>query len=366
MDAHSLDSYAGRIKITLILIHSSEYLIIGQGLAGSALALELVRHGKSVQVIDLPGENRCSSVSAGVFNPITGRVPTLTWRVNEVFDCLDEFYLFAEGVTASRFFYPMPMYRPFANDQDRDTWTRKSGKPDFGPFIQEVYTRPSGEPGVDDRWGGLLVRRSGFVDVPAFLKAVRAYLTRCQAFIETRFQFNGLRREGERWRYGESEATSVVFCQGTNAQAPGATVPIRHLKGEVIIIEPEVVPKWIYNRGVFAVPVPGTRHVKVGATYFRDDLSPSVTEAARNELIGKAGQLLTMNFRVVSQEWGMRPTSPDRRPLVGALKEFENLFFLNGLGTKGVSLAPYAAGLLVRHMTGRSPIDREMDLSRYY
>jgi glycine/D-amino acid oxidase-like deaminating enzyme len=348
------------------LIHSSEYLIVGQGLAGSALALELVRRGKSVQMVDLPGENRCSLVSAGVFNPITGRVPTLTWRATEVFNCLDEFYSHAEELTGARFYHPMPIYRPFANAQDRDTWVHKSQYPDLEPYVQEVYIRPSGEAGVHDPLGGLLVRRSGFVEVPAFLKAFRAYLSQRNTFTETRFQFSDLRREGERWRYGEIEARRVVLCQGVAAQTQGALVPIRLLKGEVIIIEPEVVPRWIYNRGGFAVPVPGTRQVKVGATYFRDDLSQSVTEAARNELIGKAGQLLTMNFRVVGQEWGMRPTAPDRRPLVGALMGFENLFVLNGLGTKGVSLAPFAARALARHLTEGSPIDKEMDLSRYY
>jgi glycine/D-amino acid oxidase-like deaminating enzyme len=348
------------------LIHTSEYLIVGQGLAGSALALELVRRGKSVHVVDLPGENRCSLVSAGVFNPITGRVPTLTWRAKEVFDCLDEFYSHAETLTGARFYRPMPIYRPFANAQDRDMWVRKSQLPDLGPYIEEVYIRPSGEPGVNDPLGGLLVRRSGFVDVPAFLKAFRVYLVQHNAFTEAWFQFSDLHRDGERWRYGEIEARRVVLCQGGGAQEQGALVPIRLLKGEVIIIEPEVVPRWIYNRGVFAVPVPGTRQVKVGATYFRDDLSPSVTEAARNELIGKAGQLLTMNFRVVGQEWGMRPTTPDRRPLVGAPMGVENLFVLNGLGTKGVSLAPFAARALARHLTEGSPIDKEMDLSRYY
>ena len=48
-----------------------DYLIIGQGLAGSLLAWELIQRRCSVVVVDNGNEN-ASQIAAGLINPITG------------------------------------------------------------------------------------------------------------------------------------------------------------------------------------------------------------------------------------------------------------------------------------------------------
>jgi len=50
-----------------------DFLIIGQGLAGSALGYRLIREGKRVVLLDQPSKNQSSQVAAGLFNPVTGR-----------------------------------------------------------------------------------------------------------------------------------------------------------------------------------------------------------------------------------------------------------------------------------------------------
>ena len=48
-----------------------EVLIVGQGLAGSLLAWQLIEHGFRVLVIDDGAEN-ASQVAAGLINPVSG------------------------------------------------------------------------------------------------------------------------------------------------------------------------------------------------------------------------------------------------------------------------------------------------------
>lgn len=50
-----------------------DYLIIGQGLAGSILGYTLLERGKKVLVLDEPKFQNCSKIAAGICNPITGR-----------------------------------------------------------------------------------------------------------------------------------------------------------------------------------------------------------------------------------------------------------------------------------------------------
>jgi glycine oxidase len=114
------------------------------------------------------------------------------------------------------------------------------------------------------------------------------------------------------------------------------------------------------------VPV-GKGVFKIGATYDAH-LQPGITEEGKQELEEGFTSLFSLPYSIVGQAWGLRPTTPDRRPLVGEHPVHKNVFLLNGLGTKGVSLAPFAGGLFVHffiHQT-QLPAYAAVDLSRYY
>ena len=59
-----------------------EVLIVGQGLAGSLLALELEKRGRKIHVVDNNPSTSSSKVAAGLYNPITGRKMTKTWMAD--------------------------------------------------------------------------------------------------------------------------------------------------------------------------------------------------------------------------------------------------------------------------------------------
>ena len=62
-----------------------DYIIAGQGIAGTMLSWFLIREGKKVLVVDEKKENTSSRIAPGMFNPVTGRMLMKTWKADEIF-----------------------------------------------------------------------------------------------------------------------------------------------------------------------------------------------------------------------------------------------------------------------------------------
>jgi glycine oxidase len=340
-----------------------DYIIVGQGLAGSCLALQLLFRGRKILVIDQQHPNAATLVAAGLFNPITGRKMAKTWMADELFPYLCNFYKKAEAFTNSNFFHPMPLYRPFVSVEEQNEWMARSSEDSFIPYINTLYTNPVSEHQVKNGLGGLLVKQCGYVNTADFYGAVRRHLAGTGALLDERFDETALIIGSSSVSYKEWTAPKIIYCMGEQIRQSKyfSWLPINPLKGETLTIKTAENVSVIYNRGVYVVP----DIWKVGATYSKQDDSRSVTEEGRNELMMKLEELVTFPFTVTGQDWGFRPTTPDRRPLLGSHPKIEHLVLFNGLGTKGVSLAPYFSEVLTAWMEKEAPLNRLVNVSRY-
>jgi glycine oxidase len=167
--------------------------------------------------------------------------------------------------------------------------------------------------------------------------------------------------------YGTITAGKIIFCQGerTTENKWFSNAPIKPLKGETLRIKIDWNEDVILNRGVYMVPENLTGEFKAGATYKFNDRTAGVTVEGRAELEEKLRSFLNIPFEVLRQDWGIRPTTNDRKPLLGCSKESERLVFFNGLGTKGVTLAPYFSEMLCRWLENSAPVNKEVALTRY-
>lgn len=345
-----------------------DYLIVGSGLAGSVLAFELDQRGKRVLLIG-DRHNHSSAIAAGLFNPITGKVLSKTWKAEEIFSQLQRFYSHAERETAQQFFYPMPIYRPFLSVEEQNEWMGKSASPNWAIFIEKIYTKSAGLQGVKDAFGGLLLRQTGFLNTNAFMEAIRNYFSKRQQFLEHSLIYNRLSITTNSIIYDDYQSEKIIFCDGTHAlQNPYFNwLPIRPLKGETLTVQTALPENVIINRGIYGVPVK-KGVFKLGATYETQDLSPSITTKGLEELQEKFKEIVSLPYLLANQEWGYRPTTPDRRPIIGEHPEYNNVMVCNGLGTKGVSLAPFVTNLLAEFLVKgiRSATYDAVDVSRYY
>ncbi len=340
-----------------------DYIIAGQGLAGSCLAVHLLKQNRRIAVFASPVLDSASRVAAGLFNPITGKNFSLTWLADVLYPYLDAFYREAERMTNERFFFPMPVFRPFISAGEQNDWMLKSMKNSFSPYIESSFEAPMFESQVQNPFGGLLVKQSGYVDTVRFLSAIRKLIGERGFFFDEWINEDELVITGEGVTYRGLGASKIIFCAGSDVRFSKlfSWLPVQPLKGEVLQLETdEVVPR-IYNRGVYVVP--GVW--KAGATYNRLDRTAGTTQAAWLELTAGLKSLVRFPYQVSNQLWGFRPTVPDRRPILGAHPQFNNVVVFNGLGTKGVSLAPYFSNQLIQWLENGVPLNNEVDIQRY-
>jgi glycine oxidase len=348
-------------------IVETDCLIVGQGIAGSSLAIQLLWRGKKVMVFDQPSMNKSSSVAAGLFNPIIGKVMTLAWKTELLYPALMGFYPKAEQFLASKFFHPIPLYRPFNSIFEQNEWMAQSADPFLKEFIDAIFLEPTFTDEVLNPFGGLLLKQCGYLDVPAFINATRKLLQNSRSYREEKFNEKALIKIEDGFEYGSVKSKKVIFCGGMMDKATDffSWLPLRSLKGETLEIKLESRLNRIYNNGVYMAPSANDAiHYKVGATYDPKDQSEQITDPARLDLTKKLCDLLIPSYELISQEWGFRPCAGDRKPYVGEHPTQKNVYVLNGLGTKGVSTAPYFSGQLADFMDGKGFIDQEASIER--
>jgi len=234
-------------------------------------------------------------------------------------------------------------------------------------FISKIETSSAFSGQANDPFGGVITESSGYLDTVSFMETIRNYLNDKKVYRETFFDFDRLIIQKEKILYDDIQAMKIIFCDGIgiNVNPFFNWIPVLPLKGETLTITLSKKPEVIFNRGVYVVPTKDEKIYTVGATYNPDDTTRGVTATARIELEEKLKDLIKIPFTINHQNWGMRPTTPDRKPVIGSHPEFENLIIFNGLGTKGVSLAPYFSGLLTRWLEDKWEIPYEVNIERF-
>jgi len=167
--------------------------------------------------------------------------------------------------------------------------------------------------------------------------------------------------------YNGISAKNIVFAEGFGIkQNPFFQhLPLNGTKGELLLINaPKLKINYVLKSSVFLIPVGGHNYI-VGATYEWKDKTNNTTQKGKEELLNKLKIFLKCEFKVIKQLAGIRPTVIDRRPLVGVHIKYNNIFVVNGLGTRGVMIAPYVAKQLFDFIEKEKPLDREINISRF-
>jgi glycine/D-amino acid oxidase-like deaminating enzyme len=185
------------------------------------------------------------------------------------------------------------------------------------------------------------------------------------------FDNQGLHLENNTYQVN-SELTltfnKLIFCEGFYGRNNPyfSWLPFNPVKGEVLRVKfkEDISLKEMVNQGVFVIPLPNGR-ARVGATYSWHDLDWIPTEKGRADLLEKYNKLMLADIEVEEQLAGVRPATKDRRPIVGLHPVHTNLGVFNGLGSKGVSLAPYFAEQFVDFLVNKKELDPEVNINRF-
>jgi glycine/D-amino acid oxidase-like deaminating enzyme len=341
-----------------------DYLIIGQGIAGSILAYQLIQKNHSVLVFDMGLKNSSTYVAAGVMNPLVLKRFTLTWRAQEFIDFNVPFYKELEHFLDEKFFYEAPLYKLIQSEDEKDFWQHRIKKANLEDFMEvELIPAPKAIKPATDYWMGK-VKQTAWLDTKVFLESFRAYLAKNEMLIEEKVDYSSIKKN----QYKDIEFNKVLFCEGSE----GVNNPIyekvkfRRNKGDLITITSnELKTNEMFKKQAFILPI-GNNQFKVGATYdrFFEDETPSTEKA--NELKRQLENMTKAKYTLVKHESGIRPAMIDRRPVLGKCENSENHYVFNGLGSRGCFMAPKLATEMVDLMENDKQIRKTYNIERFY
>ncbi len=342
-----------------------DVLIIGQGISGSFLAWNLLKLGVSVVVIDRPDPMAASRVASGVINPVTGRTVVATWLIDELLPfCQAEYSQLGDG-WGREVIRELPVTAFAHTEQMQQAYEKRIAE-------SYPYVHPLGQHGLDAFFnftGACYTISPAFlVDIHATLQITGKTIREKGQLREESFNLDELVVSENKVGYKDCEADRVVFCNGTATfDYPfWKNIPYTSNKGEALLVSiPGLSANQLYKFGHLTL-VPWQEGTWwVGSSFERDfkDVFPS--ESFRRSTENWLGMHLKLPFQVLDRLAGIRPSSIERRPFVGWHPAQENVGILNGMGTKGCSLAPWFAAQLSNNIVNGRPIDPLADVRRF-
>lgn len=346
-----------------------DYLILGHGIAGATLAWELRRRGRRVLVLDAPNPSSASNVAAGLMNPVAGKRFALAWRADELLTAAGQLYGEMETHFNEQFFVQLPIWKLFSSVAEQNTMLARSADQPWQDFVQDAGAELPEMPGVLNEFGGLRIRRGGYVRLRELLAALTAEALKNGTLQHETFDWQQLVTGPAGITYaGRVHARQLVCCEGAAAtQSPFFHwLPLTPNQGEVLDVECAGLSQaQVLNKGAYVVPL-SEGQFRVGATYRWPPFAEGTTLAARTELSQRLAATTSLPFVVRDQRAGVRPAVRDRKPLLGRHPEVPVVSIFNGFGSKGVMLAPRLAALLADHLEHpEAELWPEVNIKRY-
>ncbi len=342
-----------------------DYIIVGFGLAGLAFAETLERNNKSFVVYEDNSQNS-SIVAGGAYNPVILKRFTPVWDAIDQLEIAVPFYKRIEKKLNTKFVYPLDLCRVFTSIEEQNNWFNACDKPFFETYLIPKIVENSNE-AIIAPFGLGRVTNTGKIDTETLLGTYKEYLRHQNRLKLERFDYDLVELEEQSVRYKETRAQHIVFCEGFGVKKNlfFKDIPLREAKGELLTIyAPALQLDFILKASIFIMPLEEHQYL-VGATFNWKDKTLVPTVEAMEELVTKLKKVLHCDFEVKNQVAGIRPTVLDRRPLLGKHSKYKQLAILNGLGTRGVMLAPKMAQKLYAFLEQGIDLDKEITIDRF-
>jgi len=338
-----------------------EVVVIGGGIAGSAVAIELADRGAGVRLIERnqPGTG-ATGASAGMLTPqYEATEPDAVFRFGVA--CMAAYPAFVERIQALaswdvgfRTDGMLVANRTAAEAEEarRALDFQRDAGLTGGILSPEEARRVHGSVATDvHSW--LWLPEAAQVDTQrlavALADAVQAAGVTLVRHVEvTAIASGGGRVAGVRLSDGsELDAAVVVIAAGAWSRAIDGLpreLPVRPVRGQILRLLPAEPLPWTLvcdHQGRYLVPRVN-RTVLVGSTMEDVGFDDNVTEEGRDLLASAAASLIPAlgDTRIIESWAGLRPLSADSGPVLGPDPDMEGLFYATGCGRNGITFAP--------------------------
>ncbi|WP_346238475.1 NAD(P)/FAD-dependent oxidoreductase [Niabella insulamsoli] len=341
-------------------------LVVGQGISGTMLSWFFEQRQIDCIVIDNNQQQTPSNTAAGLINPVTGRRVVTVWMDEQILPFAEQTYqqmgkflnVPVLDKTSITDFFPNPFMR--------ESFIKKLQQK--APYIKLEKDEGRFPSYFNYEFGIGTISPAYIVHLQSLLPAWRQYLESKQRLLNENLDRSALTVAADKIIYKDIEADKIIFCDGVEgAENPYfSLLPFALNKGEALIIEAkDLPPNHIYKKSMMLVPFKEPSFFWTGTNYIWDfeDAAPTASFRENSEQVLKSW--LKVPFKIVDHKAALRPATIERRPFVGFHPIHKNVGILNGMGTKGCSLAPYFASQLTDHILQQAAIESEADIARH-
>lgn len=344
---------------------TKDYIIVGQGLCGSLLSWNLIKAGKRVLVIDEAMPFSASKVASGVINPVTGRRIVRTWEIEQLMPFAVTAYTELGIDIAEQLIRQCNILDFHATPQMKMAFAERL--PQEAEYLRIPTNISQWENYFNLAFGIGEINPCWLIHLNTLLQEWRKKLIASDALLAEKFEWNDCKIHSDQVEYKSVQAAKIIFCEGS----AGFSNPyFRHLpyafnKGQAIIASiPDLPSSHIFKQGISIVPwKEGLFWVGSNYEWNYTHLNPEAI--FREKTTTQLNQWLKIPFEIVDHIASERPANMERRPFVGLHPLHTSVGLLNGMGTKGCSLAPYFAHELTQHLLYQQPIHPLASIDRF-
>lgn len=346
----------------------TDFLIIGQGLAGSLLAWELIQRGCKVVIVDNGLEN-ASQVAAGLINPITGMRLVKSTDVDTLLPTAKHCYLQLADFFQQAFFIEKPMLRIFHSDSELNNANKRLTNPDYQAYLGD--TQP---PGLDIKnlatpFGFLEQKQTGYLLTRPLLSSLKAFFITQDSYRQADFDCRDVQLQSTlRWR--DIYPKQIIFCDGyKTTQNPWFSwLPFQPVKGEILTLQHQTeLPDKILNYGNWLIPL-NADQIRIGATFDRKNMDTQATEQGKQNLLNALCQVSSAltHSTLINHQANIRPCTLDRQPFIGLHPRHKQLAIFNGFGAKGSLQIPWHSQNFAKALLSGTPLPHSCNIQRHY
>ena len=335
-----------------------DYLIVGQGIAGSVLAWHLMKAGYSVHIVDQSHHESSSMISAGIINPITGQRLALTPRFNLFITQAINTYSQMGAELGMNFFIPKPIIRILRSNEELDRSHHLQSDLTAQSYIVSIHKPGYYGSSVNDPFGTLTIAQGGYLQTQTLLKTLKEYFLNHKMLTQEYLSYEDLIVSDHVVKWKSQEFNVVIFCEGFKAkQNPW----FKHLaynfaKGEILRVAFEsVLPDAILCQQQWCLPTLDGTYL-AGSTYDRTNINTVATKEGKESILQGLSHFISLKPRVIETYAAVRPVMLDPKPVMGMHPSYPRLGIFNGFASKGILWTPTYAQQLIKllHSNGIS------------
>jgi len=320
-----------------------DYLIIGQGLAGSLLAWELIQRKRRVVVLD-PNQENASQVAAGLINPVTGKRLVKTDTVDTLLPVAHQLYRELSRFFKQDFLIEKPMLRLLRTPDEVNSSRARLQDSSYQAYLGTIIPADRIDYPLNNLIAALIQKQTAYLLTRPLLASLKAYFIGLDSYRQATVDYPEIKiRPVLQWQ--DLQPERIIFCEGFKAlHNPWfGKLPFQPAKGQILTLRTEQpVPDYILNYGNWLTPI-DSRHFRIGATFERDTLDLSPTEIGKHQLL-QALRPISAKLAaaaVIDQQANIRPCTQDRQPFIGSHPEYPEFWLFNGFGAKGSLQIPW-------------------------